>query len=57
MITRVYSVKAVKSLRNLYIQNTFKGLFNWPGGYSIRETPDSIPNSEVKPNSADGTTS
>jgi len=26
-----------------------------PGGYSVCEPPDPIPNSAVKPNSADGT--
>ena len=31
--------------------------FRQPGGYSVAEPPDSIPNSEVKHYSADGTVS
>ena len=34
-----------------------KSFQNWPGGYSIGETHDPIPNSNVKPNRADGTLS
>lgn len=32
-----------------------KNLHRWLGGYSISETHDPIPNSNVKPYSADGT--
>ena len=35
--------------------HTYESLYCWPGGYSVGETHDPIPNSNVKPYRADGT--
>ena len=35
----------------------YKAVFLWSGGYGEGRTPDTIPNSEVKSYSADGTAS
>ena len=34
---------------------TYKSSYIWAGDYSMSETQDPIPNSNVKPHSADGT--
>ena len=37
------------------IELSFSSIHQFPGGYSKRETPDPIPNSEAKTLCADGT--
>ncbi len=60
-LTNIHSVETrnvkIHSVETRYVKKSCKPLFGWLGGNGEGVPPDPIPNSAVKPLSADGTAS